>query len=212
MIKVSITLPNNAQITFETEDAGVIREVVGMVLRDLPRDLMELPFVGNGSAAPTLPREKGNDVPDAGAPDISAPAETLAPSPDMANQRPTIQEPLPPSLPAAPSDGASAPAGALPTVAERHFIDFCREADPNGDMRRVVVAAEGARRLLDRGSVDSESLEELFHLAGWPSAHNFVQTLRNAARTKFRWLERVPGRSGHYTVTDIGRAATGLLD
>jgi hypothetical protein len=54
--------------------------------------------------------------------------------------------------------------------------------------------------------VDAEDLERLFDLAGWPRPHSFVQTLRNAARSKFRWLERVPGRSGHYTVTHLGRA------
>ena len=79
-------------------------------------------------------------------------------------------------------------------------------------MRRVVVAAEGASRHLQQFSVDTERLERLFRLAGWPAAHSFIQTLRNAARTKFRWMERVPGRSGHYTVTDVGRAAIGLDD
>ena len=85
-------------------------------------------------------------------------------------------------------------------------MDFCRAANPLGDMRRVVVAAEGASRYLAIDGVDAEVLGRLFDLAGWPRAHNFVQTLRNAARSKFGWLERVPGKAGHYTVTDLGRS------
>ena len=77
-----------------------------------------------------------------------------------------------------------------------------------GDMRMVVVAAEGAARFLSMDSVDAPELERLFGLAGWRSPHSFVQTLRNAARSKFRWLARLPGRSGRYTVTDLGRATT----
>ena len=72
----------------------------------------------------------------------------------------------------------------------------------------VVVAAEGARRFLSMDGVDAHELERLFDLAGWRSPHSFVQTLRNAARSKFRWLERLPGRSGRYTVTNLGRATT----
>ena len=72
-------------------------------------------------------------------------------------------------------------------------------------MRRAVVAAEGAQRLLGVPSVDAPTLEALFSLAGWPRPHSLVQTMRNAARVKFGWLERVPGRMGFYTVTDTGR-------
>jgi hypothetical protein len=101
-----------------------------------------------------------------------------------------------------------APPTAMPAAVhgEDGFAEFCRATNPLGDMRRVVVAAEGARRFLGAESVDAEGLGRLFVLAGWPRPHSFVQTLRNAARSKFRWLERVPGRSGHYTVTDLGRS------
>ena len=57
-------------------------------------------------------------------------------------------------------------------------------------------------------SVDAEELVGLFDLAGWHRAHNFTQTLRNAARVKFRWLERVPGRAGRYAVSELGRSVT----
>ena len=93
-----------------------------------------------------------------------------------------------------------------PAVSEQAFIDFCRAANPLGDMRRVVVAAEGASRYLAMDGVNAESLGSLFDIVGWPRAHNFVQTLRNAARSKFGWLERIPGRAGHYSVTDLGRS------
>jgi hypothetical protein len=92
------------------------------------------------------------------------------------------------------------------SLSEQAFIDFCRAANPLGDMRRVVVAAEGASRYLGIEGVDADELGRLFDLAAWPRAHNFVQTLRNAARSKFGWLERVPGRAGYYSVTDLGRA------
>ena len=75
-------------------------------------------------------------------------------------------------------------------------------------MRRVVVAAEGAYRFLSMESVDAGDLAELFDLAGWRRPHNFTQTLRNAARDKFRWLERVPGRAGRYAPTDLSRSVT----
>ena len=94
---------------------------------------------------------------------------------------------------------------AEPSEAELQFIEFCRAANPVGDMRRVVVAAEGAQRFLGVSSVDQHALEGLFALAGWPRPHSLVQTLRNSARAKFQWLERVPGRLGFYTVTDTGR-------
>ena len=48
MVKVSITLPNNAQITFEAEEPEDLHEIVGMVLRDLPRDLIQAGEQVNG--------------------------------------------------------------------------------------------------------------------------------------------------------------------
>ncbi len=72
-------------------------------------------------------------------------------------------------------------------------------------MRKVVVAAEGASQFLQMDSVNTEDLADLFERIGWRHPHSITQTLRNAARSKFRWLERVSGRSGHYTVTTLGR-------
>ena len=86
------------------------------------------------------------------------------------------------------------------------FSVFCRTVDPIGDMRKVVVAAEGATRMFSMENVDVWELGHLFNIAGWPQPHSLTQTLRNAARSKFRWLERVPGRGGRYSVTDDGRS------
>lgn len=72
-------------------------------------------------------------------------------------------------------------------------------------MRKVVVAAEGAARHFSMKNVDAWELGHLFEIAGWAQPHSFPQALRNAARSKFRWLERVPGRAGRYSVTDEGR-------
>jgi hypothetical protein len=175
MVKVSIILPNKAQISFESEEPEVIHEIVGMVLRDLPRELMQSPPPVDGALGQPGDVEKGSSV--------RKPAASL-------RQRPTNPDP-------------DREAGG-----ERAFVEFCRSANPLGDMRRVVVAAEGARRYLGMDSVDTAGLERLFDLARWRRPHSFVQTLRNAARGKFRWLERVPGRAGRYAATDLGRSVT----
>ena len=75
-------------------------------------------------------------------------------------------------------------------------------------MRRVVVAAEGASRHFGVDGVNAEELGWLFDLAGWRRPGNFTQTLRNAARSKFGWLERIPGRSGRYAATPLGLSKT----
>ena len=85
------------------------------------------------------------------------------------------------------------------------FRAFCRDADPTTDMRKVVVATEGARLHLNMGNVDAWELGHLFDLAGWNKLHDFTQSLRNAARDNYRWLERVPGRRGRYRATQKGR-------
>lgn len=173
MVKLSIILPNKAQISLESEDSEEIHEIVGMVLRDLPRELMRSPPPVDGALGRPEDAEKGSSV-----------------------RRP------------AASHRQKPPKGGAPAGGERAYAEFCRSANPLGDMRRVVVAAEGARRSLGLDSVDSADLERLFDLAGWRRPHSFVQTLRNAARGKFRWLERVPGRAGRYAATDLGRTVT----
>lgn len=113
---------------------------------------------------------------------------------------------LHPDLPTPDAAPTPTPAVEPATLDENDYVAFCHQVSPLGDMRRVVVAAEAADRYLGIASVDPDELTRLFRLAGWSLPHNFVQTLRNAARSKFRWLERIAGQSGHYRVTDTGRS------
>ena len=134
-------------------------------------------------------------------------------------------EPAAPAVPLSPpaanaspatvksNDGAVAPTAPVPPEfsSERggaSFTEFCRDAAPLGDMRRVVVAAEGASRHFSVDGINAEELGWLFDLAGWRRPGNFTQTLRNAARSKFGWLERIPGRSGRYAATPLGLSKT----
>jgi hypothetical protein len=194
MVKVSITLVNNAQITVEAEEAEVTRGVVGLVLRDLPRDLMLAHHPPNGGQPPAASENGGNGVA-VGSPQPSA----ISPRPRRVG-----------AAPSRPERGEELTADKLTaesSAADSSFTQFCRAANPLGDMRRVVAAAEGARRFLGLADVDEETLGRLFDLAGWRRPHSFTQTLRNAGRSTYRWLERVPGRAGRYTVTQAGRAA-----
>ena len=222
MVKVSISLPNNTQITFESDEAEVLREIVGMALRDLPRDLMRAPTTGNEQPA-NESAEKSTSV--AG---TSLSAATAAPEPEP-DPAPAIEspavEPAPAPAPVAAQD-APEPSrgnnngdgeGQAPTEmpselrseeGRKDFVAFCQETNPLGDMRRVVVAAEGASRHFGADGVNADDLGWLFDMAGWRRPGDFTQTLRNAARSKFGWLERIPGRSGRYAATPLGLSKT----
>ena len=215
MNKLSITLPAGGQICIESDDAGLVREVLysfmpqftgaNGTLADAPMAKSpDPPAHSNGHAAPNgsthhvaepqraqIVTAESNGVPPA------SPAVAVVP----------IAAPPTASV-AASSEPVPAPTVSAETMtpSEHEYIAFCQRVNPLGDMRRVVVAAEAAHRYLNITSVDPDSLEHLFTLAGWPIPHSFVQTLRNAARTKFRWLERIAGLSGHYKVTNTGRS------
>lgn len=191
MVKVSITLPNAALITLESEEPEVVREVVQLALRELPQGLMHAGL--NGSTDSNVP----------GVPE-SVEAEPGRPDPG----RPNPSRNVPAGAEA--ETGESPPPAGVPRNPDTDlaFAEFCRAANPMGDMRRVVVAAEGAGRHLGMPSVDASELATLFGMAGWPVPHSFTQTLRNAARGKFQWMERVPGRAGRYLVTGVGRSVT----
>lgn len=142
--------------------------------------------IGAAAATPSMPRRNP----------AYAPAPGLAPEPSAAS---------------ASVDGAASGGLRLaeqPRPAREAFTAFCRSVNPLGDMRRVVVAAEGAARCFATDGVDADELGELFDLAGWRRPPNFTQTLRNAARSKFGWLERIPGRTGRYAPTNLGRTET----
>ena len=223
MVKVSITLPNSALITLESEEPEIIHEVVGMVLRDLPRDLMQ-PFPAPAAGiTPLAVSEKSTSVEIsmvAAAPSVSteqpqdpSPEQSESGAPVGASPRPGARRKGTTAARPAPGQDASKQ-GTTPSLESSTqeqkgaFAKFCRLANPLGDMRRVVVAADGAHRFLSLESVDAEDLAELFDLASWRRPYNFTQTLRNAARDKFRWLERVPGRAGRYAATELGRSVT----
>ncbi len=268
MLKVSITLPNNAQISLESEDSQVIDQILGMVLADVTRALLDgvaavsvapapaggpMPKVTAAEAVPPPFHPQSVEQEPAGASSVGVvsaegkgnprPAgQSEEPPPNYPEQSGSesteefleipsqmttdwdniLEEPPDSPWPELEDVGPSTslgngshsygadmrkgPASVEPAVSKQAFVDFCRAANPLGDMRRVVVAAEGASRYLAMDGVDAEALGLLFDTVGWPRAHNFVQTLRNAARSKFGWLERIPGRAGHYTVTELGRS------
>ena len=205
MVKVSISLPNNTQITFESEESEVLREVVSLALRDLPRDLMQAP----ASVSPGVPTEKSTSVAASELHTATSippvpPAEPI-PAPETTIARETAQ----PSIGASNRKGTTTvPPEFLSKRGATNFTAFCRDAKPLGDMRRVVVAAEGASRHFGVEGITADDLAWLFDLAEWRRPGNFTQTLRNAARSKFGWLERIPGRSGRYATTALGRSKT----
>ena len=223
MVKVSISLPNNAQITFESEEPEIIHEIVEMVLRDLPRDLMGAAPPVNGEIVVPSATEKGRSAENLAAAVIDQntasatprDAQSLAGDDSVTTQLADPHEAGKIAQPSAERTQETSTSGriqaqqaARSAAAELAFIQFCQSVNPLGDMRKVVVATEGAARFLDMESVDAQELGRLFDRVGWLHPHNFTQTLRNAARSKFRWLERVPGRSGNYTVTSLGRTTT----
>ena len=205
MVKVSISLPNNTQITFESEESEVLREVVSLALRDLPRDLMQAP----ASVSPGAPTEKSTSVAASELHTATSippvpPAEPI-PAPETTIARETAQ----PSIGASNWKGTTTgPPEFLSERGATNFTAFCRDAKPLGDMRRVVVAAEGASRHFGVEGITADDLAWLFDLAEWRRPGNFTQTLRNSARSKFGWLERIPGRSGRYATTALGRSKT----
>ncbi len=230
VIKLVITLPNGSQVSIESDDRELVREFYYSALPQLtgvlPADAEPAPaappefvsqakhdgVMGNGVNG----RPHWDDAP-VGTPDPEAtapaangaePTTVMPESPEAGTVR------AEPNTHQVTGNGNGQPAnipdrnGAIQpiTADELEYVAFCRRVSPLGDMRRVVVAAEAGDRYLSIKSVDPDELSPLFSLAGWPLPHNFVQTLRNAARTKFRWLERIAGQPGHYRVTNVGRS------
>lgn len=176
MLKVSITLPNGAEITCEASDPSICAQMLGMVFKDLPGYLMSDGYKEQHTACLA----------------IGGGSEVLSELPGVQTER---------------SNGASG--GDVEskdpcTPAESEFAEYCRSVAPVGDMRRVVLAAWAANHFLGTVSISDKELSRLFQLVGWRQPESFTQTLRNAARSKFRWLERIPGRSGYYCATDVG--------
>ena len=219
MVKLSISLPNNTQVTLESDDFDVISQVLGMLLQSSPSEAaaMSVPAtsISNGhnssvekgtdavAEQPAPPQSNGTSHPQ---PSNSAPCQT-SPQPQMVTPVSNGSFNMP-GAPANDTDDDGLFLELQAPAAKEDFTAFCQAVNPMGDMRRVVVAAEGAARFFKADGVNAEELGELFDLAGWRRANSFTQTLRNAARSKFGWLERVPGRAGCYAPTDLGRSVT----
>ena len=213
MVKVSITLPNSAQITLESEEPEIISDVVSIVLRDLPKELMQQVAPAGPDSGKGPDSQKGISVDDHEiTPEPRASSDTPSHQPEVREESTTTPTATaarrPPSVKSVTRDDTPNVLDAASAESTDAFVKFCGSASPLGDMRRVVVATEGAHRILGMESVNADDLGRLFDLAGWLRPHNFTQTLRNAARDKFRWLERVPGRAGRYAATDLGRSVT----
>ena len=218
MNKLSITLPMGAQICIESDDRELVREVLHSFMPQLNGSNGEVPAAVPAAGAEPVAYTNGHSHENGAAElrpaelaPVSIPAE---PAVIQADARPSVvvqqvtAAPTAPALPPETLNGAPKIANPVGTTSpdDLEFMAFCHRVNPLGDMRKVVVAAEAAHRYLNVKSVDPDELTRLFNLIGWPIPHSFVQTLRNSARTKFRWLERIPGRSGHYKVTNTGRS------
>ena len=220
MVKLSISLPNSTQITLESDEIDVISRVLSMLLQgNAPGTVSTVASagpVGNGHSDAVEKGTDGNGEPPAASPQPNG-VSYSPPSNGIPSQSPAQHQP-----PAAHANGTYKPSvtsasdseddglflEAFPPHARDDFVAFCQNVNPMGDMRRVVVAAEGASRFFRADGVNADELGELFDLIGWRRANSFTQTLRNAARSKFGWLERIPGRSGRYAATDLGRSVT----
>ena len=189
-MKVSISLPGKAVITLEASEAAVLHEVVSLALRELPRELVR---IGVAEGTSTDIGGNGKKVPPAHEPVAEEPvAEVQIHSEDLNRADDSNR-------------AENQNRGTATAELEDAFARFCHDLSPMGDMRRTVVAAESARRHLGMDGVSEEELGLLFDRAGWRRPSDFVQTLRNAARSKFQWLERVPGTKGYYAVTAAGK-------
>ena len=68
-----------------------------------------------------------------------------------------------------------------------------------------MLPPKAPKRYLGMNQVSSQELGPLFDFLEWPHPKDFMQTLRNAGRSSFQWLERSQGAAGYYSVTDQGR-------
>jgi hypothetical protein len=220
MLKLSISLPNSTQITLESDEFDVVNRVLTMLLHSGMQGVSQVPVPAadatNGHAGAV---EKSTDAvtqppsPPAYPPETEPSQSANKAATQFVPQRPPSSHApgaayTPPMMPANESDEDGLFLEAYSPEARDDFVAFCQNVNPMGDMRRVVVAADAAGRFFTADGVNADELGELFDLVGWRRANSFTQTLRNAARSKFGWLERIPGRSGRYAATDLGRSVT----
>ncbi len=190
-LKVSINLPGDALITVEASEPQVFREVMSLALKELPKDLIQMRL---RTSSPNEIGEQSKNV--STEPPSTGAGSQLQEDSSTSDLERVESDPPPPEL--GEKDEST-------LEAEESFVRFCSGLSPMGDMRRVALVIEGARRHLGMSGVSESELGRLFDLAGWQQPGSFLQTLRNAARSKFRWLERIPGRPGYYAITQLGR-------
>ena len=81
--------------------------------------------------------------------------------------------------------------------------NFYKEKDPRNDMERVTVLAYYAKEYRDIPEVSEDELSPLFNEVGGQLPKAVMQTLRNAARKKYSYLES-SGKKGYYRITNTG--------
>ena len=182
MLKISISFPGETVITVESSESDLLREIIYMALKELPKEIIQ-----HNAQIHQHYATRNNDLAD----NVPYKEPTRIKKPED-----TYPEEEGPSLKVNTANHDSTGA----------YVQFCESQSPLGDMRKVVVAAEGASRFLGMESISENELGELFKIAGWREPTNYLQCLRNAARSKFRWLERIPGKPGYYYVTPLGNA------
>ena len=216
VVKLSISLANGTLVTLEADETGLMHDVLRMVLDSVPPGPVEAEVSapvqaewgevdvekGTGATPPegvqnSSSAQRGTNGVN-GAAGGQASTNGAQPHPGPAASATTIGEPGDDRL----------DLGRFSQQSREDFRAFCQPINPTGDMRRVVVAAEAANRFFGIDGINADEVGELFDLIGWRRANSFTQTIRNAARTKFGWMERIPGRSGRYAPTDFGRAMT----
>ncbi len=215
-MKLSITLPNDVLITLESDDSEPVHEVLALVLGSVKTDNRPLgePRMGLGfDEEPAA--QKSSGVPD------PEDVQVMKDSQDATNGRDRnhISVVNQGSTFGASGNGLNGHTlneggdnkldlNRYALQAQEDLVAFCQAINPTGDMRRVVVSAEAASRFFGLEGVTADEVGELFDLIGWRRANSFTQTIRNAARSKFGWLERIPGRAGRYAATNVGRSTT----
>ena len=219
MLKLSITLPNGTQVTLESDGSEPVHDVLALMLSSVQQDARPLdeghpaPGVhpentaekGNGATGQNwgmeraMPLESGNGFHAEGASGLIPETEYVARANGLNGHNGHSN-----------GDGGDSilDLSRCSSQAKQDFVAFCEAVNPVGDMRRVVVATEAASRFFDMEGITADEAGDLFDLVGWLRAKNFTQTIRNAARQKFGWLERIPHSARRYAVTDLGRSTT----
>lgn len=220
-MKISITMPNNVLISLEAEagESGSVQEILGVVLNSVPtREGGRFDQPNEFPTRQEEPAAKSNGAMPVGDVLAMSPAQQDANKVDVG----VTQEVTGGRAVSVLGNGANSgmyhaasdyPGGSLDLGhtswdARTDFAAFCQGINPTGNMRRAVVAAEAANRFFGLTGVTADEMIELFDLVGWPRPRDLTQTIRNAARSKFGWLERIPGRAGLYAATELGRSTT----